>query len=313
VLYLISNPIDWISDGITKLLLFLGDSVATTVSLPEYLSPLAVAIILVGLLVKAATWPLNASQMRSMRSMQELQPKLRELQEKHKGEREKLAQAQMDLYREHGVNPFGGCLPLIIQMPVLFGLYRAIYDLGPAGSGELAGERFLWIRDLGLCEPSPLCMDPPGGPFGLPVPILLIIMTVAQMAYQKWMTPPSAANASDPTAQAMQSVFKWMPLMFAFIFATLPSGLVLYYTVFTVTNIVQQYTMKKSMPAVGAKADEVAASASAGENGIDDGANGPGDNQDTVQKATDMEEVRADERRKSRRESRRKRKRARRS
>jgi YidC/Oxa1 family membrane protein insertase len=138
-------------------------------------------------------------------------------------------------------------LPLLIQMPILFGLYRAIFKLGPppSGTGQLVGEHFLWIRDLGLCEPNPLC-DATGGPFGLPIPILLIVMTVAQMAYQKWMTPPS--TGSDANAQAMQSVFKWMPLMFAFIFASLPSGLVLYYTVFTVANIVQQLLMRRGQP-----------------------------------------------------------------
>lgn len=247
------NPINWIADQVTLLLTYLAGWVETVVVLPASLSSWAVAIILVGVLVKIITWPLNATQMRSMKAMQELQPKLKEIQAKHKDDREKLAQAQMDLYKEHGVNPFGGCLPLLIQMPILFGLYRAIFKLGPppSGTGQLVGEHFLWIRDLALCEPSPLC-DASGGPFGLPIPILLIMMTVAQMAYQKWMTPPS--TGSDANAQAMQSVFKWMPLMFAFIFASLPSGLVLYYTVFTVANIVQQLLMRRGQPASGALA-----------------------------------------------------------
>jgi YidC/Oxa1 family membrane protein insertase len=245
------NPINWIADQVTLLLTFLAGWVENVVVLPDSLSSWAVAIILVGILVKIVTWPLNATQMRSMKAMQELQPKLKEIQAKHKDDREKLAQAQMELYKEHGVNPFGGCLPLLIQMPILFGLYRAIFKLGPppSGTGQLVGEHFLWIRDLGLCEPNPLC-DATGGPFGLPIPILLIVMTVAQMAYQKWMTPPS--TGSDANAQAMQSVFKWMPLMFAFIFASLPSGLVLYYTVFTVANIVQQLLMRRGQPKPGA-------------------------------------------------------------
>ncbi len=239
------NPINWIADWVTRLLQYLADTTESLVTLPDSISSWAVAIILIGILVKIVTWPLNATQMRSMKAMQELQPQLKEIQAAHKDDREKLAQAQMDLYKENGVNPFGGCFPLLIQMPILFGLYRAIFKLGPppSGTGQLVGEHFFWIRDLGECEPSPLC-DAVGGPFGLPIPILLIAMTIAQMAYQKWMTPPSTGG-SDTQAQAMQSVFKWMPLMFAFIFASLPSGLVLYYTVFTVANIVQQLTLRR--------------------------------------------------------------------
>ena len=299
------NPIEWIADQVTLLLTYLAETVETAVALPDSLSSWAVAIILVGVLVKIVTWPLNATQMRSMKAMQELQPKLKEIQAQHKDDREKLAQAQMDLYREHGVNPFGGCLPLLIQMPILFGLYRAIYKLGPppTGTGQLVGEHFLWIRDLGLCEPSPLCADVPGGPIGLPIPILLILMTVAQMAYQKWMTPPS--TGSDPQQQAMQSVFKWMPLMFAFIFATLPSGLVLYYTVFTVANIVQQLLMRRDQPrpsavAAGSGSDGESGASTTNESKSESGAAGA---------APPAKEMRSHGRSQSRRQRKRKRKR----
>jgi membrane protein insertase Oxa1/YidC/SpoIIIJ len=127
----------------------------------------------------------------------------------------------------------------LIQLPILIGLYQAIRMLQEEGA--LAEERFLWVSDLALCEPNPLCEPQLGAVFGLPIPILLITMTIAQMAYQKHMTPPS----TDPQQQAMQAAFKWMPLIFAFMFAKFSAALVLYYTAFTVVNIVQQMIMRR--------------------------------------------------------------------
>lgn len=244
MVYLLTNPF---TDIFVKLIGFLNTS-AARLPLPENVSSYAIALILVGIAVKAITWPLTAAQMRSMRKMQEVQPQLQELQKKYAGDREKQAQAQMELFKANGVNPLGGCLPMVIQLPVLFGLYRAISHLGaPPGTGELMGQRFLWIPDLSKCEPiySRICKgSPEGHVFGLPIPILLIVMTAAQMLFQKYSTPPQ--TSTDPQAQAMQSAFKWMPLMFAFIFASLPSGLVLYYTVFTLTNLVQQVWTRRN-------------------------------------------------------------------
>ena len=86
-------------------------------------------IILFTVLVRLATFPLNVQQIKSSKAMQELQPKMKELQEKFKGDREKLAQEQMKLYKEHGVNPLGGCLPMLVQMPIWFALYRSLLQL----------------------------------------------------------------------------------------------------------------------------------------------------------------------------------------
>lgn len=243
--YLLSNPFTGL---FVQLIDFLNET-AARLPLPDNVSSYAVALILVGVAVKIITWPLTAAQMRSMRKMQEVQPQLQELQKKYANDREKQAQAQMELFRANGVNPLGGCLPMFVQLPILFGLYQAITHLGkPPGTGVLMKERFLWIPDLSVCEPTLklLCKDsPPGGVFGLSIPILVIVMTSAQMVYQKFSTPPQ--NTNDPQAQAMQAVFKWMPLMFAFIFASLPSGLVLYYTVFTLANVVQQVWSRRNL------------------------------------------------------------------
>jgi YidC/Oxa1 family membrane protein insertase len=228
-----------------KLVLLQLNELAASLPLPPEISSYAVALILVGVLVKVVTYPLTASQMRSMRGVQALQPELKALQERYKDDREKLAQKQMELYREHGVNPLGGCLPLIIQMVVLFALYGAIMSL--ANEGVLAGQRFLWIPDLSKCEPNPLCSGAPGAllPGGLPIPILIIAMVASQYAYQMYATPPS----TDPQAQAMNSMMKFMPLMFAFFFVSLASGLVLYYTVFNVVGVAQQLLLNRARDA----------------------------------------------------------------
>ncbi|MCC7020542.1 MAG: YidC/Oxa1 family membrane protein insertase [Ardenticatenales bacterium] len=245
MVYLLSNPFT----GLFVQLIDFLNATASRLPLPANVSSYAIALILVGIAVKIITWPLTAAQMRSMRKMQEVQPQLQEIQKKYAGDKEKQAQAQMELFRANGVNPLGGCLPMFVQLPILFGLYQAITHLGqpPVGTGVLMKERFLWIPDLSVCEPTLklLCKDsPPGGVFGLSIPILVIVMTGSQMVYQKFSTPPQ--NSADPQAQAMQSIFKWMPLMFAFIFASLPSGLVLYYTVFTLANLVQQLWSRRS-------------------------------------------------------------------
>jgi YidC/Oxa1 family membrane protein insertase len=215
---------------LVQVLIFLNE-VASVLPLPDAISSWAIALILVAVLVKVVTFPLTVNQMRSMKAMQRLQPKLKELQKRHKDDREKLAQAQMELYKEHGVNPLGGCLPLLIQMPVLFGLFYAIRQLSNV---EMLGEQFLWIPNLALPEPLPN-----GDPAG--IPFLIMLMVVSQFAYQKFATPPSA----DPQAQAMASATKFMPLMFVVFFIRFPAGLVLYYTSFNVVSLVQQWFLNR--------------------------------------------------------------------
>jgi YidC/Oxa1 family membrane protein insertase len=203
---------------------------------PQVIGSYAIALILIAILVKLVTYPLTLTQTRSMRSMQNLQPKMAELQDRHKGDREKLAAAQMELYKEHGVNPFGGCLPLIITMVLLISIYAAIRGL----TAQMSGQPFFWIQNIAVCEPNPRCTSVPYG-----IPILIIIMVLTQFMYQKYLTPPTA----DPQAKSMNSMMKFMPLMFGFFFLTVPAGLVLYYLVFNVVSIAQQLFMNRQMGA----------------------------------------------------------------
>ncbi len=242
--YLLTNPVTPLME---RALVILHD-VFGSLGLPEVVSPYALAIIVIAVAVKLLTYPLTSAQQRSMKGMQALQPKLKELQEEYKDDRETLAQKQMEMYKEHGVNPLGGCLPLIVQMIVLFGLYRAVMNLanGVPGAPPMAGERFLWIPDLAVCEPSPMC-GAENAVLPVAIPILIIAMVISQVFYQRMLTPPS--TSSDPQAQAMATTMKYMPFIFAFIFISLPSGLVLYYTLFNIVSVIQHKWMGPQTPA----------------------------------------------------------------
>ncbi len=212
------------------------------------------AIIVFGILVKMVTLPLTIQQLKSSRAMQKIQPLMKDLQEKYKDDREKLAQKQMELYREHGVNPLGGCLPLVIQLPVLWGLYRAIFQL--AEEEPAFGEGFLWLDSLA---------QPEGMPY-----ILIGLMVVSQFLYQRLMTPMTGGGGQQQ--ETMQKAMQFMPIIFAFIFINLPAGLVLYYLVFNVVSVLQQVGINKWTDLQEETALATATSGGAGENqSSDDG------------------------------------------
>ena len=201
------------------------------------------AIILFTLIVKIATLPLSLQQIRSMRATQELQPKLQELQKKYAKDKEKLAQAQMELYREHGVNPLGGCLPMLIQFPILIGLYQALYKL--ASTGEIVGQRFLWIpdlafptREIGLKWVWPAAPEFIG--WAAALYLILPVLTVATQIAMQRMTTSSTAS-KDPQQAAMQQTMLLMPFMFGFITLQVPAGLTLYWVTSNLFSLIQQY------------------------------------------------------------------------
>lgn len=203
------------------------------------------AIILFTVLVKVVTFPLTISQIRGMQAQKELQPKIQELQKKYGKDRERLSQEQMKLYQEAGVNPLSGCLPLLIQMPILFGLYAALVVLGP----NLAHAGFFWIPDLGFPQYTQglswISQAFSAGDYGtlaayLVLPILLM---VSQFVMQKWMTPatPSDADANNPTAGMMKQMSLMMTLMFGFFTLQVPAGLTLYWVTSNLLQMLQQW------------------------------------------------------------------------
>jgi YidC/Oxa1 family membrane protein insertase len=172
------------------------------------------AIIFLTIAIKAVLLPITTKAYKSMEAMKRVQPKLEKLKEKYENDQQKLAEKQMELFREEGVNPLGGCLPLLLQMPVYFALYRTIWN-----SAELYNASFvLWIQDLS--QPDPYY-------------ILPVVLGVIMFGQQKLMPNTS----SNPQMKMMQYI---MPLMFIPIMLFLPSGLVLYIFCNMVLTILQQ-------------------------------------------------------------------------
>ncbi|MGB1543503.1 MAG: membrane protein insertase YidC, partial [Spongiibacter marinus] len=182
------------------------------------------AIIGVTVLVKAAFFQLNAKAFTSMANMRKVQPKLMELRERYADDRQKQSQAMMELYKKEKINPVGGCLPMLVQMPVFIALYWVLME-----SVELRHAPFmLWINDLSAMDPY----------FVLP-----LIMGASMFIQQKLNPPPA-----DP----MQAkIMQWMPIVFTFFFLFFPAGLVLYWVVNNTLSIIQQYIITKRIEKAG--------------------------------------------------------------
>jgi len=197
------------------------------------------AIILFTLVIRVLTFPLNWQQIKSSVKMQELQPQLGALQKKYGKNKEKLAQEQMKLYKEAGINPLGGCLPMLMQFPIWIGLYQALYRLADQ---QVLGA-FLWIKDLGFPPQGTSfswIWNPPAGMSWLDVGgyvILPVLTVVTQVIVQKMTTTPS----SDPQQGAMNQAMMIMPLMFGFFAVQVPAGLVLYWVTSNLLQLIQQY------------------------------------------------------------------------
>jgi YidC/Oxa1 family membrane protein insertase len=197
--------------------------------IPNY----GVAIIVLTILVRLVTAPLTTRQMRSMKRMGELAPRLKELQEKYKDDRERQSQEMMKLYRETGVNPLGGCLPLVLQFPVFIGLYYALQSSIDLRQAPFFG----WIDDLSRPE---ALFTLPG--LDLPVRVLPLVMGGTMVLQQK-MTP----TTMDPQQARMMMTI--MPVMFTVLFYQFPSGLVLYWMVSNLLAIAHQVWVNRRQPA----------------------------------------------------------------
>jgi len=188
------------------------------------------AIILLTVLVKIVFFPLTYKSFQQMKALQALQPRLKEIQQKYKDDREKLNTELMTLYRSNKVNPLGGCLPMLLQLPVLYALYRALYV-----SIELRHAPFVWwIKDLS--SPERLFTLPIMG--GVDVGIMPLLMGASMYVQQK-MTP---TTVTDPIQAKM---FMTMPIIFTFMSFGFPSGLVLYWFVSNLLTIIQQYVINR--------------------------------------------------------------------
>jgi YidC/Oxa1 family membrane protein insertase len=243
------------------------------------------AIMLLTLAIMVVLTPLTLKGTRSMLAMQRLQPELRKLQAKYKDDREKLNQEMMAFYKENNINPVGGCLPLLIQMPVFFVLYRVLFgltrrapygaDLGAAYSRDLAGqgtfERFgnftpdhlnrgtELYKDLSntnrmssfgmdLAESAQKVLSTDGFVHALPYIVLVLIVAASSYIQQKQVSGRQQAGGTpNPMNQQQQMLLKIMPLFFVFISFTLPAGIVLYFVVSNLYRVGQQAFITRTM------------------------------------------------------------------
>ncbi|WP_298067433.1 membrane protein insertase YidC [uncultured Mailhella sp.] len=179
------------------------------------------AIILLTILIKIVFWPLSRKSFKSMEQMKKLQPMMKQLQEKHKGDKEALSREMMQLYKTYGVNPMGGCLPILIQLPVFVALYQALLNCIELRHASfityLPGTDLLWLADLSVKDPfyiTPLIMG-------------------ATMFLQQWLSPAMG----DPQQRKIMLI---MPVVFTVMFINFPSGLVLYWLCNNILSILQQ-------------------------------------------------------------------------
>lgn len=214
------------------------------------------AIIVFTILVRLATYPISAQQMKSARATQDLQnnPRWKEMQRKYKDDKQKLAQEQMKLYQELGINPLGACLPTLIQIPLFIGMYWAITralaatplamlqfarSIALPNAAEIIplNSRFLWM-DLG--QPERLYLD--FLPIGIPVLAILVMVT---SYFQSKMMTPASTNPNDQSAQMAKSMNLYMPLLMAWISYIYAAGLALYFVTGNIIGIVQYYLSRR--------------------------------------------------------------------
>ncbi len=200
--------------------------------MPNY----GICIIILTVIIKIIFWPLGSKSYKSMNSMKRLQPIMTDIRNKYKDDKQKINQEVMKLYKTYKVNPLSGCLPVVVQIPIFFALYRMLYEAIELRHAPFFG----WIKDLSA--PDRLLnfnfaipfMEPPYG-----IPVLTIIMGLTMFVQQKMSPPPG-----DPT-QAKMMLF--MPILFTFIFINFSSGLVLYWLVNNIFSITQQYYINKKL------------------------------------------------------------------
>jgi YidC/Oxa1 family membrane protein insertase len=186
------------------------------------------AIVVITIIIKLIFWPLTTASTRSMKRMANLQPQMTALKEKYKGDQAKMNQKLMEFMKENKVNPMGGCLPMLIQIPVFFGFYTMIQS-----AIELRGASFLWNSDLSRADTIFII---PG--LNVPFNLMPLLMGVT-MLWQTRLTPPSPGM--DPT---QQKIMKYMPLMFLVFLYNFSAGLTLYWTVQNLLTIAQMKLTK---------------------------------------------------------------------
>jgi YidC/Oxa1 family membrane protein insertase len=236
------------------------------------------SIILLTIVVRLVLLPLGIKQTKSMREMQRIQPEMRRVQQKHKGDRQKANEELMKLYKEHGVNPFGGCAPLLLQFPVLIALYWVIrrplaylQHVSDWALPQALNEHPLGVQQwLGMrldCSASTALGGGPGEALNIAcgtgvvsvLPYLVLIGLMGFTTYYQQKQMQAAQGANNPQAAQMQMLTRIMPLFLVVIGWSFPAALVLYWTVTNLWTIGQQRLILGRFPPILPQADEPAA------------------------------------------------------
>ncbi|MCQ2574906.1 MAG: membrane protein insertase YidC [Alphaproteobacteria bacterium] len=188
-----------------------------------------IAIILMTLILRLLIWPLTRKSYASTMAMQKMQPELQRVQKLYANDKMRLQAEMMKIYQEHKTSPMSGCLPMLIQIPIFFALYKALLI-----SVSMRSAHFLWISDLSIMDPY----------------FILPILMGATMWIQQYMQSAKQSKSSDNKNDVMastQRAMKWMPIIFTVMFAWMPAGLVLYWTVSNLFGLLQMYIIKKTV------------------------------------------------------------------
>lgn len=229
--------LSWISDPLVKYLII------PYFGLVEDYMNVGLAIILFAILIKMVLYPLTKKSYRSMAAMKELQPKMQEVKEKYADDPEKQQKATMKLYKEEGVNPLGGCLPNLLQLPILITLWRFFQN-----SILIRQQEFLWASDLSA--PDYILSLPFSVPFlGDQIAGFVLLMTAAMMAQSKLTggMGPGGGGGGAPGGMNMKALQYIFPFMLLFIFNNFAAGLSLYYLIYNVVSIGQQLIIYRQM------------------------------------------------------------------
>ncbi|MCL4366761.1 YidC/Oxa1 family membrane protein insertase [Patescibacteria group bacterium] len=246
-------------DPIVNLLVLIFHGLET-VSIP---GALGFSIILLTILIRMLVWPFMNAQLHSARRMAELKPEIDKLKEKHGSDKQAFAAAQMALYKERNINPAGGCLPAIIQLPVIWALYQTIYAFFSGSAGLERINNALYVANWKLTQTPNLdffglnLANKPAefGQIGILVLLIPLLTATLTLVQSKMMTPPQIKaypqdtkkekeekQSTDESIAAMQSQMTYlMPLMIGYFAFQFPIGLALYWNTFTILGIIQQY------------------------------------------------------------------------
>ena len=217
-------------------------------TLYEFVGNFGVAIIALTVLIRGLLFPIAQKQFASMASMKAVQPKMKAIQERYKDDKQKQQQEIMKLYKDEGVNPLAGCLPLLIQIPIFFALYKALIL-----AIEMRHKPFvLWIEDLSAPDPAKILnlfgllpFDPPGF---LGIGILAVLLGVTM-----WLTFKLNPSAMDPV---QQQIFNFMPWILMFVMAPFAAGLLLYWVTSNLLTLAQQSYLYSKHPQLRAQAEK---------------------------------------------------------